>query len=176
MKSTLLTFTLISSLLVAAAATHAATYTWTGGAANEYWSSAANWQSGVAPAPNEAGVSLVFSNGVSVKAITNDVPGLQVGSLRFQGSNYVIHGKPAGKGVTIASAGFLGFAVTTGSANKRRDKLGSLVPHSEWLRPVAPDGQRRFGAAAITFTGGVADDAGFVFLEKPDGVATENAR
>lgn len=103
----------------------AATYVWSGAGANAQWSNPANWLGGVAPAPNETGLSLVFSNGITSRTITNDLAGLVVANLRFQGSNYVLHGKPAGTALKLYGSGFLGFGIT---ANDRNNQLASTCP------------------------------------------------
>lgn len=109
----------------------AATYVWTGGAANENWSSGANWQGGVAPTSNETGLTLVFSNNVAVKSITNDIAGLSADTVRFFSDGYVINGRPTTNSLKLAGAGFLGFNVhATGNGNQFANScplaLGSL--------------------------------------------------
>lgn len=86
-------------------------YTWTGagllGNQDFLWSNNFNWAGNVAPSPGEANVSLVFADGYP-KATTNDIAGLVVAAIQFQGSNYVVQGKPSGNTLTFYGTGLGG--------------------------------------------------------------------
>jgi len=79
--------------LIACANVNAATCTWLGGAADADWSSAANWNNCAgAHALPTSGDTLVFPDGASRKTNTNDLGGLTLASLHFNGLNYDISG------------------------------------------------------------------------------------
>lgn len=69
--------------------TEAGTHTWTGGGANEFWNNAANWSGGAPTAGEAAPVILIFPGGVTT---TNNITGLTVDTLQFNGSGTVLHG------------------------------------------------------------------------------------
>ena len=114
MKTHSLASTLLAALLLLTASARAATYTWTGagfmGSQDYLFSNPYNWAGLDAPSAGEANVTLVFSNGYP-KTITNDIAGLAVASIRFQGSNYVIHGKPSGNTLTLRSTSLGGYSI-----------------------------------------------------------------
>jgi hypothetical protein len=92
----------------------AATYTWSGAGffGQDYlWSNDFNWAGGVAPSAGEAIVTIIFPNNASPKVTTNDIVGLSVASIQFQGANYVVHGKPAGNTLGFSSGG-VAFQIT----------------------------------------------------------------
>jgi len=99
----------------------AATYTWTGagfmGNPDYLWSNPANWTPVGAPQPGEANVTIVFPNAVVPKTTTNDIVGLSVASIQFQGANYVVAGKPSTNALTLSSGGLGGFSVLASAAN-----------------------------------------------------------
>jgi len=106
----------------------AATYTWTGTGwfGQDYlWSNDFNWAGGVAPSSGEANVTIVFPNNASPKVTTNDIVGLTVASIQFQGGSYVVHGKPAGNALGFYSGGLLGWAIT---ANANGSYFASTCP------------------------------------------------
>lgn len=98
-----------------------ATYTWTGAGffGQDYlWSNDFNWAGGVAPSAGEANVTIVFPNNASPKVTTNDIVGLAAGAIQFQGTNYVVHGKPAGNALTLYGTGLGGWAmIASGNGN-----------------------------------------------------------
>src|SRR6478752_9917341 len=73
-----------------------AAHTWLGGqpaGLNQLWSFGPNWTSGVAPAANEADVTLVFPAFGIQKVLLDDILNLsQVDSITFTGSGYSIAG------------------------------------------------------------------------------------
>ena len=92
----------------------ATTYTWTGTGffgQDFLWSNDFNWAGGVAPSANETNVTIIFPNDNSPRISTNDVVGLKVNSIQFQGTNYVVHGKPAGNTLNFLGTGLGGWAV-----------------------------------------------------------------
>ena len=109
-------FTVVTLVLGIAFSTSAVTYVWTGAGANDYWSTPGNWSGAVAPSAGEAGIALVFSNGYP-KTVTNDIVGLAVAAIQFQGSNYVVHGKPSGNSLGFRGTGLGGFGLTANGNN-----------------------------------------------------------
>lgn len=90
----------VALALLACASVHGATCTWTGNGANALWSTAANWNNcGGAHAVPIGGDTLVFPDAANRKTNTNDLVGLQLASLQFNGLNYDIDGNP----VSVAS-------------------------------------------------------------------------
>ncbi|HEX5218042.1 MAG TPA: autotransporter-associated beta strand repeat-containing protein [Verrucomicrobiae bacterium] len=89
------------SIFIQLSTSFAATHTWTGGGANEYWNNAANWSGGAPAAGEAAPVVLIFPGSV---VTTNNIPGLTVDSLRFTGGNAVLHGSSGGT-LTFRGAG-----------------------------------------------------------------------
>ena len=75
----------------------AATYTWTGagfmGNQDFLWSNPFNWSGLSAPATGETNLIIVLPNNGSPRTTTNDIAGLVVKSIRFQGDNYIVGGK-----------------------------------------------------------------------------------
>lgn len=68
----------------------AATNTWDGGGANNFWSSATNWVGDVAPV---AGNDLVFPPGAARLSNTNNFPaGTTFNSITFSGGTYTLYG------------------------------------------------------------------------------------
>ncbi len=67
------------------------TETWTGLGGNNNWSTAANWDSNVAP---PGGDDLVFPSGAAQLANTNDLSGKSFHSITIAGGGYVINGNP----------------------------------------------------------------------------------
>jgi fibronectin-binding autotransporter adhesin len=100
----------------------AATHTWTGAGANEYWNNAANWSGGAPSAAEAAPVVLIFPGSV---VTTNNIPGLTVDSLRFTGGYAVLHGASGGT-LTFRGAGGTNLFMTT-SANVS-NHLASTLP------------------------------------------------
>ncbi|MBL8111843.1 MAG: hypothetical protein JNK60_03080, partial [Acidobacteria bacterium] len=77
----------VGSALPLAAASH----TWSG-ATNGNWSVAGNWSAGGAPAAAEANVVLIFPAGAMNKTMNVDVNVLNINSIEFQDSGYVLNG------------------------------------------------------------------------------------
>src|SRR5262245_34763577 len=86
----------VLGFLAAAPVARAVTYTWTGagffGTTNCLWSDLNNWQGLAAPSPGEPNVTLVFPNTSAPRNTTNDIVGLTVASIQFQGANYLVTG------------------------------------------------------------------------------------
>lgn len=82
-----------SICLLATASVRAATHTWTGGGANEFWNNAANWSGGAPVAGEAAPVILIFPSSVLT---TNNIVGLTVDGLRFTGGSVTLHGSGGG--------------------------------------------------------------------------------
>lgn len=76
-------------LLVAIVPVHAADKTWTGGGADNYWSTGANW-GGTAPTAND---NLIFSGATRLNN-TNDFVGLSVNWIRFANGGFTLNGNP----------------------------------------------------------------------------------
>jgi len=97
--------------LVVSAGVNAATCTWTGAGADAKWSSSANWNNcGGAHALPINGDTLAFPEVANKKTNTNDLPGLQLAGLLFNGLNYDIDGNAVTltSGITVSTpiAGF----------------------------------------------------------------------
>ena len=107
---------IIIALYAASASLPAVTYTWTGagffGDQDFLWSNDFNWLGNAAPSPGESGATLIFPNTAAPRNTTNDIVGLTVSSIQFQGANYVINGKPSTNALILAGGGFVGFGVT----------------------------------------------------------------
>jgi len=89
----------------------AATCTWTGNGADAQWSTSANWNNcGGAHALPIGGDTLVFPDAANRKVNNNNLSGLQLASLQFNGLNYDIDGSPVAvtSGITVNTpvAGF----------------------------------------------------------------------
>jgi autotransporter-associated beta strand protein len=88
---------LIASLVLLAASlagtAHAATCTWVGGGATGAWSSAANWNAcgGAHPVPI-TGDALIFPASAVQRVTNNDIAGLDLAAIGFQGSGYEVDG------------------------------------------------------------------------------------
>jgi autotransporter-associated beta strand protein len=114
----LLTLTAFVSPLSARAATH----TWTGGGANEFWNNAANWSGGAPAAGEAAPVILIFPGGV---VTTNNIAGLTVDGLRFNGGNTVLHGSSGG---TVNFRGTGGTNIFTAGAGGGSNTIAATLP------------------------------------------------
>ena len=90
--------------------------TWTGGGSDSNWSTAANWDNcgGAHPVPID-GDWLLFPDLASRKTNTNDIAGLDLGHLQFNGYDYVI----GGNAITL-SAGI--------SSNLASQSAGTTAP------------------------------------------------
>ena len=100
-RSNLGSFALVTLFVwLAAHAVHAGTHTWTGtgffGTKDYLWSNPANWSPVGAPVPGETNITLIFPNTAAPRFTTNDIAGLNVAAIQFFGTNYEIHGWPAG--------------------------------------------------------------------------------
>ncbi|HEX7653172.1 MAG TPA: hypothetical protein VF607_06675, partial [Verrucomicrobiae bacterium] len=77
---------------------YAADRTWTGGGADNYWSTPANW-GGTAPVAND---NLIFAGGNRTNS-TNDLTGLTVGWIRFANGGFTLGGNGLTLGSTLAA-------------------------------------------------------------------------
>ena len=81
----------------------AATRTWDGGAADNNWTTAVNWEGDVAPA---AGDDLVFPAAAADKTTINDFPAdTDFNSITFDGSGYSVTGNRLVLATTIVKTG-----------------------------------------------------------------------
>src|ERR1051325_1167897 len=81
---------IIAALLSCSLPASAATRTWGGGGANNFWSAPANWTNNVAPV---LGDDLIFPAGAARLSNSNDFgAGISFHSITLSGSNYVING------------------------------------------------------------------------------------
>ncbi len=155
----LLVITLAAGLPPAA---RAGTHTWTGGGANEFWNTAANWTGGAPTAGEAAPVTLVFPGGVTT---TNNVVGLTVDSIVFNGDGAVLHGSGGG---TLIFRGAGGTNLLTTSSLYASNTLASTLP-------VTMNGSNyfRFGVSyhdlailgVVSGSGGLAiDGLGSIFV------------
>lgn len=62
------------------------------GSSSSSWSTAANWDVNIAPAGGSAGTDLIFPAGAQNLNNSNNVGGLQLGSIQFTGAGYQIFG------------------------------------------------------------------------------------
>lgn len=161
-------------LLAGLPAVNAATYTWTGagffGNQDYLWSNPNNWAGLVAPAPGEANVTIVFPNNNSPKVTTNDIVGLSVSVIQFAGSNYVVHGKPAGNALTLYGTGIGGWSILAnlngnyfaGTSPLVLSNLGSVTVASgvtfSVLSGISGGGSlTKFGAGTLKYAAGAAN-------------------
>jgi autotransporter-associated beta strand protein len=91
-----------------------AVHVWTGAGPDNLWSDYHNWSGGVPGSSGTAGmpeqhIQLVFPNGAHQETNTDDIPGLAVDTMEFQGGGYIIN--PLNSSITIT----LGGAQATGS-------------------------------------------------------------
>jgi autotransporter-associated beta strand protein len=110
--------TLLASCTVASGAT----YTWTGagffGNQDYLWSNPANWTPVGAPQPGETNVTLIFPDNNAPKIMTNDIVGLNVAAIHFQGTNYIVHGSPAGNVLGLKGNPGSGWLITVAQGNQ----------------------------------------------------------
>lgn len=95
-----------------------ATFIWTGGGANTNWSTAANWQGGIAPSAASPLADLVFDNrGAGSLISNNNINNLTVNSIQIANlSNYTLTGNQitlgnpgaAGSGTILVASGLTG--------------------------------------------------------------------
>lgn len=150
--------------------TAAATITWTGGSpTSSNWSDPANWNLGRAPV---SGDSLVFPASAQRLANTDDVPGLNVNSITFEGTlttntgGYLLSGDDLNVGA--------GGIVDNGNSNGATSTIGNQIDlnvalaaaqtwsvHSNGLHPLTVKGNVANNGFALAATGnGTIDVAG----------------
>lgn len=145
--------------LVAAAGADAATCTWTGNAADGDWSSSANWNNcGGAHALPIGGDTLVFPEVANRKTNANDLVGLQLASIQFNGLNYDISGNAItlSSGITVNTpiAGF------TDKGPRFRPDITLTGSQSVFCQTgtfVFLDGMLDIGANTLVVDGGFAN-------------------
>ncbi|MDB6027205.1 MAG: hypothetical protein JWM68_3428, partial [Verrucomicrobiales bacterium] len=102
-------------LMIFALPVCAATYTWIGtgfmGSPDYLWSNPFNWQGASAPQTGETNVIIIFPNSGAPRNTTNDIGGLVVESIRFQGDNYTVAGKAPGNVLALTSDRFSGDSI-----------------------------------------------------------------
>src|SRR4051812_34861858 len=74
-----------------------ATFTWDGSAGDGLWSNGANWD--LNSAPNAAVDLVVFPSGPTSQNTTQDIPGLSIARVSFNGGGYTVAGA---NGLTLA--------------------------------------------------------------------------
>jgi len=126
--------------LCSCAHAYAATCTWTGAAADDKWSTAANWNNcaGIRPVPINTD-TLVFPDTVPTadRTNTNDIVNLQPAALQFTGLNYDI----SGNAITLTPGATSGISVSTPAA--------TLADHGPRFRPnITLGGTQTFTCAA----------------------------
>jgi autotransporter-associated beta strand protein len=84
-----------------------ASFVWTGAAGGGLWSTAGNWQGGVAPAASDPGPDdLTFQSGSAITILNNNIVGLKINSITFS-SQYSISGQPITLGATSGATNSL---------------------------------------------------------------------
>ncbi|MCI0748027.1 MAG: hypothetical protein L0Y58_21685 [Verrucomicrobia subdivision 3 bacterium] len=84
---------LLATLVSQAPFTRAGVHTWSGDALfSKSWSLATNWSSGGPPSAGEAAPVVVIFPGDAGKRSTNNVPGLTVDQIIFQGADFIVGG------------------------------------------------------------------------------------
>jgi autotransporter-associated beta strand protein len=121
MKSIALLFAAALAVFGLPSTVNAATYTWSGQGfmsnQNFLWSDNFNWVGLAAPASGETNVTIVLPNSGAPRTTTNDIPGLVIKSIRFQGDNYIVAGKSPGNTMTLRFDRFAGDAIEVSANN-----------------------------------------------------------
>jgi autotransporter-associated beta strand protein len=142
----------------------AATYTWTGagfmGTQDYLWSNPYNWLGLAAPSTGESNLTVILPNTAAPRATTNDIAGLTVKSIRFQGDNYVVAGKAPGAVMALTFDRFSGDTIEATANNGQFANNLVLVLTNDITVDVDP--LKTFAIrAALTGHGGVTKtDAG----------------
>ena len=95
----------------------AAVKTWSSTPADGNWSNTSNWNGGVIPANTD---DVVFPAASTIHNTTNDIVGLSLNSITFDGNGYSI----AGNSITLAAAGVI---CSTGNAPQTDDLTLPIV-------------------------------------------------
>jgi autotransporter-associated beta strand protein len=166
----------------------AATKTWDGSSSGN-WNTTANWAGNIVPADGD---DLIFPPNAARFAITNDISGLNLRSITFSGSNYVLRGNfiTLTNGVTgnySNSTSTVDLPIQLDAAQTFNcTNSGSFlvfngdITNNGHLLTVAGSGTTTFGATAnITGSGGFTKNgSGNAFLEASNsfsGVVTINS-
>ncbi len=142
----------------------AATYTWTGvgfmGNQDFLWSNPFNWSGLTAPSTGESNLIIVLPNTGAPRTTTNDIGGLTVKSIRFQGDNYIVAGKSPGNVMALTLDRFAGDTIEATGDNGQFASTLTLVLTNDITVDVAPI--KSFAIrASMTGRGGVTKtDAG----------------
>ncbi|HSW74432.1 MAG TPA: hypothetical protein VLG16_01035 [Candidatus Saccharimonadales bacterium] len=125
------------------------TCTWTG-ATNNNFNTAGNWTgcNSAAPQPGD-GDSLVFNQPSSATTLTNDITGLTLNSITFQGSNsgnFTI----AGNGISLAG----GISVTSHTGNSLQLPLTLTAPQTFAGLGIDSTSSLNVGSNALTISNG----------------------
>lgn len=78
---------------------------------NFLWSDPFNWAGLAAPATGETNLIIVLPNNASPRTTTNDIAGLVIKSIRFQGDNYIVAGKTPGNSLALTYDRFSGDSI-----------------------------------------------------------------
>lgn len=134
--------TLLAVLLLGTASVRSATYTWTGagfmGTQDYLWSNPYNWSGLNAPSTGESNLIIILPNTGAPRTTTNDIAGLSVKSIRFQGDNYIVGGKSPGNLLTLTTDRLSGDTIeATGNSGQFATSL-SLALTNDITVDVAP--------------------------------------
>lgn len=165
----------------------AVTNTWTGLGADSLWSTAANWDTNVAPIDGE---DLIFPQGAARLSNVNDLSGQSFHSIEIHGSGYFINGNPITltNGISAAyTSGTSEFNInTTMTASETFDIAdGGTLDFSGVITvnnfgggygvTKTGGGTLRYsGSSANLYNGGTVINAGTLVLAKSDDVISSN--
>jgi autotransporter-associated beta strand protein len=174
---------LVTGLCLSAAA---GTHTWTGGGTNGLWSNTANWSGGVPG--NETPLHLVFPANAARKTMTNNLAGLDVDSVRFEGGTWNVYGTgadpslalraltggvPYNIGVTSGSVTFtFGVPLALTANNVFFQNAGATLTVAGWLSGSGGVTKRGNGDMYLTgvgnhtYTGSTFVEAGTLSLNR----------
>src|SRR6185369_2966091 len=120
----------------------AATYTWTGagfmGSQDFLASNPFNWSGLAAPQTGETNLIIVLPNSGAPRATTNDIAGLVIKSIRFQGDNYIVGGKSPGSSLGLTFDRFTGDSIEATGNNGQFASTLSLILTNDISVDVAP--------------------------------------
>jgi fibronectin-binding autotransporter adhesin len=165
----------------------AVTITWTGLGADGLWSTAANWDTNVAPAGGE---DLIFPQGAARLSNINDFAGQSFHSIEIHGSGYSIIGNPITltNGISAAyTSGTSEFNIdTTMTASETFDvadggtlDISGMITVNNFgggygVTKTGGGTLRYSGSSANQYNGGTVINAGTLVLAKSDDVISSN--